>query len=192
VIGGPPCQFASLARHGAKKEAVNLIPEYLRIVDEAGPTWAVMENVRQVSRKGCAPPWPWTDLRDADCGGLTNRVRRFWFHGIPPPLVGRPMPNPRSLGGALHSVLATDWHGRTLPDGQYVRMSAEEAARRQGYPELAQRIMAAQPGEVPPGARRVLAIHMLGNGVPRAMGLYLARHVRQCVEGSPDRRAERA
>jgi len=181
VIGGPPCQFASLARHGAKREALNLIPEFLRIVNEAAPAWAVMENVRQVQRKGAAPAWPWSDVRDHDVGGFTARVRRFWFLGLPPPLTGRPMRNPRELGGALHSVLASDWHGRRRADGTYVRLRPDDAARAQGFPELAKSIMEAQPGEVTNGSRRVLAIHMLGNGVPRAMGLFIARHVAACL-----------
>ncbi len=54
VIGGPPCQaFSNAAVTGT--DALNLIPEFLRIVEECSPRWAVMENVREA--KPFAPSW---------------------------------------------------------------------------------------------------------------------------------------
>lgn len=50
------------------------------------------------------------------------------------------------------------------------------------HAELGDAIANGQPRAVGENARRVLSIHMLGNGVPRAMGLYLARHVARCLE----------
>jgi DNA (cytosine-5)-methyltransferase 1 len=52
VIGGPPCQAFSPLRHmvehvyGKGRVAENLIPEYERVVAEAGPQWFLMENSR--------------------------------------------------------------------------------------------------------------------------------------------------
>ncbi len=52
IIGGPPCQaFSSLAAlvraKGYEPKFGNLIPEFERCVTEAGPSWFLMENVRQ-------------------------------------------------------------------------------------------------------------------------------------------------
>ncbi len=52
VIGGPPCQafspLAHMVRHnGHEPKFGNLIPEYERVVREAGPAWFIMENVPQ-------------------------------------------------------------------------------------------------------------------------------------------------
>lgn len=52
IIGGPPCQaFSSLAAlvraKGYEPKFGNLIPEFERCMTEAGPSWFLMENVRQ-------------------------------------------------------------------------------------------------------------------------------------------------
>ena len=47
IIGGPPCQKFSTAarlRPGLKRQ--DLIPEFVRCVEEAQPTWFLMENKR--------------------------------------------------------------------------------------------------------------------------------------------------
>ena len=56
IVGGPPCQCFSRLRHMVKQRwgesaiAENLIPEFERVVEEAQPTWFLMENVPE------APP----------------------------------------------------------------------------------------------------------------------------------------
>ncbi len=49
IIGGPPCQahsrFASIVRATGKQTALDLIPEFERVVSEAHPHWFLMENV---------------------------------------------------------------------------------------------------------------------------------------------------
>lgn len=83
VIGGPPCQFASVMRYInplAGQRDGNLIPEFERVVREAQPEWFVMENVRDA-------PLPVVDgyltrselIRDFWVGGDTLRQRRFTF-----------------------------------------------------------------------------------------------------------------
>jgi len=45
IFGGPPCQPTSIAgRRNAAGDVRNLWPEFIRIVCEAGPRWAVAEN----------------------------------------------------------------------------------------------------------------------------------------------------
>lgn len=186
VIGGPPCQsFSTAALTGTK--ALNLIPEFLRLIEEARPQWAVMENVTGVLNANAGPDWPCTILRDYDCGGLTNRIRAFWFYGLAP--VAEPVPQSRSprRGEAERTVLASSWKSHStkgFPKLEYVK--AEEAAHLQGFPGLGEKIMNAQPEHggksgLSESSRNILAVHMLGNGVPREQGEYVARHVRRHV-----------
>lgn len=95
VIGGPPCQYFSSMRYivahnrrknpGKYAEAENLIPEFVRCVIEARPTWWLMENVPTV----LSSEWPRPDgyhittlpLNNRWLPDTTpqNRLRRFWF-----------------------------------------------------------------------------------------------------------------
>jgi DNA (cytosine-5)-methyltransferase 1 len=191
VIGGPPCQFASTAALTGT-QAVNLIPDFLRIIEEAKPTWAVMENVPAVlDEAGAAPKWPYTILRDYDCGGLTNRTRAFWFHGVAPVL--EPAPRRGEVGIDIErTLLATSWKSKSTPNFpklEYVQ--GTQAAELQGFPGLAEKIMNAQPAYggksgLSASSRNILAVHMLGNGVPRAMGEYVARHVKRQIQKRDD------
>lgn len=45
VIGGPPCQPHSNLSEMQGTKAVDLVPEFVRIVRESGAAWSVMENV---------------------------------------------------------------------------------------------------------------------------------------------------
>lgn len=179
IIGGPPCQFASRAAVNGSK-ALNLIPEFVRLVDECAPRWAVMENVREA--KPYAPSWDYVFLRDWDLCGFTHRRRGFWFYGIdaPPAPAGRP-------GTPEYSVLASNWNrrGRTKLHG-HLHLTPQRAAELQGFPQLADKIINHQPGwlrkdgkwdGVSQFSRDVLATHMLGNGVTQATGRYIADYI---------------
>ncbi|MBE0691335.1 MAG: DNA cytosine methyltransferase [Anaerolineae bacterium] len=179
VIGGPPCQtFSRAAVSGSR--AINLIPEYVRIVGECAPKWAVMENVREARR--FAPNWAYVFLRDFDCGGKTHRRRGFWFYNLPAP----PRPAARR-GEAEYCVLASHWnYRRTSRLRSHKQLTAAQAADLQGYPDLSERIISGQPGRkrsdgrwdgLSERSREILAVHMLGNGVPHAMGNYIAHYV---------------
>lgn len=179
IIGGPPCQFASRAAITGTN-AINLIPEYLRLIDECQPGWAVMENVREA--RPYAPNWDYVFLRDWDCGGLTHRRRGFWFHNLPAPAAPEMRP-----GTPEYSVLASNWNRRgTNRIHGHLYLSPAEAARLQGFEGLEEKIRTAQPGwkkkngkysGVSEYSRDVLATHMLGNGVTKAQGAFIARHV---------------
>lgn len=183
IIGGAPCQFASRAAvMGTKAE--NLIPEFVRLVDEAKPTWAVMENVREAA--AYAPAWNRVFLRDWDCGGLTHRSRGFWFYGLP--AARKP---PKRPGNPAYAVLASNWNHRGYSANGTMKNSHRhltpwEAARLQGFPDLADKLIEKQPGwkkssgvyaGVSLSSRHCLATHMLGNGVPHALGEYVANHI---------------
>lgn len=52
IIGGPPCQahsrYAGINRAIGNTIAADLVPEFVRVIDEAQPEWFVMENVPDV------------------------------------------------------------------------------------------------------------------------------------------------
>lgn len=187
IIGGPPCQFASKAAIRGTN-AVNLIPEFVRIVEECKPRWAVMENVREA--REFAPSWDYVFLRDWDCGGLTHRRRGFWFYGT-----SAPMPPTTRPGEPEYSVLASGWNrrGESSCIGRHDYLSPGEAARLQGFPALDETIIKHQPGwlradgtwnGVSQKSREIIATHMLGNGVPFALGRYVAEWVSISVYGA--------
>jgi len=175
IIGGPPCQAHSVMRRMSKTSVGNLIPEFLRVVDEASPRWAVMENVRGVLRDKLMPvDWACVRLCDWDCGGLTMRVRYFWVW--PAKLILEP---PKRPGTPEYSVLASSWKNHEWGAAKqkqghkfrgHSKLTIEQAATLQGYPELV-------PALKPMGPR--YAISLLGNGVPKAMGQYIARATRE-------------
>ncbi len=181
VIGGPPCQKFSTASAICGTDAIDLIPEFLRIVREAQPKWVVMENVQQaIGHPDIPRDWQHTKLRDYDCGGHTNRTRAFWTW---PHMILTPS---RAGGDASHSVMATTWK-RGSSDSQYVKdkgflpgdLAVEEYARLQGAEEIGARLIEHK-------ASKAFAVHVLGNGVPLAMGRYIARSARTL--NAPDQR----
>lgn len=176
VIGGPPCQAHSVMRRMSKTSVGNLIPEFLRVVKEAKPRWVVMENVRGVLRDRLMPSeWACVRLRDWDCGGLTMRVRYFWV--LPAELILVPSKRP---GLPAYSVLASSWKNHEWGNAKqkegkkfrgHSKLTIERAAELMGYPEL---VAALKPS----GPR--YAITLLGNGVPKAMGKYIAKAIKAC------------
>lgn len=178
VIGGPPCQAHStlaalVERNGLAKKPCR-IGEYERCIDEARPTWFIMENVKDA-------PLPKVDgyridahlIRDHWCGGETMRNRRFSFgtrDGLKLifdwPALYRPDPEP----AALASGSAWDYvQGR--PAGTKSRETFENHKRLQGLPS---------EFDLPPFtvAAKVQAI---GNGVPLPMGRAVAAAVKRAL-----------
>jgi DNA (cytosine-5)-methyltransferase 1 len=175
VIGGPPCQIHSSASEIAGTGKVDLIPEFLRVVDEAAPAFTVMENVLGAIGHDAIPRnWHPVILRDWDCGGETARRRVFYtwpFWSMEPG---------RAPGSPAKSVMATTWkHGKS--GSQYVAdkgflpgdLPIAEYGRLQGCEELARHLAThdSRPS-------RSFIVHVLGNGVPLPMGRTIARAVR--------------
>lgn len=177
VIGGPPCQWASTALHwqghNVKHRPENLIPEFVRIKEEAEPEWSVMENLLTARKSpGLPEDWLFVKLRDWDCGGLTHRKRAFWVW--PPTLIFAP---PKRPGKPEYSVLKNS--GRQKLSLQQRRdktfrthekpLTLKQAAELQGWPEMA---------EILKDMSAAYAVGLLGNGVPRAMGTYIAKAIK--------------
>lgn len=182
VIGGPPCQAFSrlrfLVEANGYRVAPNLIPEFERIVDEVQPAWFVMENVPDAP----APRQATSSqlVCDADCGGLTSRVRRFSWAGcdLALPVVSGSRAAflaitcdardvPVAIGGSGKPKRRHQTGGTAPHEGQ--SLSVAEMLRRQGF----------DPSELDEcpltttGKRRAV-----GNGVPLYMGRAIARAVR--------------
>lgn len=173
VIGGPPCQSKSQLAKLGNVTADDLVTEFVRIVKEAQPTWVVMENVRgYLNHPDIPQDWLPIKLRDWDCGGMTYRTRVFWVW--PATLILAP---PKRPGKPEYSVLAYSWKGHdsvTKKMRMHSNLSIVQAAELQGYPELVKILE-------PLGKR--YAISLLGNGVPRAMGSYIAKAIRKAFDG---------
>lgn len=180
IIGGPPCvEFSKVNTHERKREAPNLVAEFFRIVWQAHPRWWVMENVVQATERvlSYAPTAKYVDLSDWDCGGKTQRIRRFWYDtNFAPFEIVAP---PKREGKGEKSVLAsTHKQGPTPNRPGYLpgNLSTEEYAALQGaeylVPELKKR-----------RASKAFIVHLLGNGVPLAMGRHIAREVNRTYYG---------
>lgn len=201
VIGGPPCQAFSrmvhIVRAKGQTPAPNLIPEYERIVSEAGPDWFLMENVP-------GAPVPEVNLYEVSdhvlnnrwFGAAQNRVRRFSFGthdgkrlDISPDTValesveweravvaqsskeGALAKSRRELRGAVSRRLGK--RAGVLP-GQSPRRELARCAELQGLPPD---FLKDAPFTV---AGKYEAI---GNGVPLPMGRAVARAVKRAITG---------
>ena len=82
VIGGPPCQchsaFLAVNKKKGNKIAKDLIPEFLRVVEEARPTWFLMENVPRatIPEIECYDVFSHL-INNRWLGEIQNRKRRF-------------------------------------------------------------------------------------------------------------------
>lgn len=168
VIGGSPCQNKSQLAKLGNVRAEDLIYDFIRIAREAQPQWIVMENVRgYLNHPDIPPDWFPIKLRDWDCGGLTFRTRIFWIY--PPTLILVPSKRP---GRPQYSVLAYSWKGHDSVNKKmrmHSNLSIKEAADLQGFPELTPQLEK---------MGKEYAVKLLGNGVPKAMGLYIAKAIK--------------
>ena len=180
IIGGPPCQSFSTAKNiGGKSESQHKdqIGLFWNIVQKIKPKWVVMENVIGVKDHPEIPTGATAiQLRDWDCGGLTHRKRLFYVW--PGELVNSFPPAPvKRAGTPSHSVIASSWKSgaKRTERGMLASLSAKEAGRLQGWPEIAE-TMIEESGEGRLFPQRFV-VHSLGNGVPRAMGAWIAKSI---------------
>ena len=197
VIGGPPCQaFSRLARlveAQGHKVAENRIPEYERVVNEAQPSWFLMENVEEA-------PEPSVNgysvrsrvLNNRWLGEEQNRRRRFSF-GVRTDVTSGDcyaldfsreevtLENPlkasavcaRGCGRA--TPVAVGGSGKRKSSiraaDRHTKESFKEACRLQGLPP---------DFDLPPFTVEG-KIRAVGNGVPIPMGRAVARCVRRSL-----------
>lgn len=184
VIGGPPCQIFSTASTISGTKAIDLIPEFVRVVNEAKPGFVVMENVRQAAKSKHIPkPWLKSILRHWDCGGLTHRTRAIWTF---PHMIMEP--GGKEKGDAVNSVMASTWKrgSSDFNDAKgYLKgnLPLEEYARLQGAPDVGAALIKHNVG-------RQFAIHCLGNGVPLSIGRHIAKQTAAAIGFKPRTKKE--
>lgn len=163
VIGGPPCKGDSLLAYLNGNPGVNLIGEFMRIVEEAGPDWWLMEAVTRYAAPyvlKLSPRW---------LGEKQSRKR--YFHSN----VDLERYIEVSLfehGVYKRAVLA----GHGGKEGTVYRRMATyswgEMCELQGLP----------PDFELPSFTRQAAREAIGNGVPLSMGRALAKAIKQATE----------
>lgn len=213
VIGGPPCQAHSRLKHIVAhnraaelakdptstkyQEAEDLIPEFVRVVNEARPAWFLMENAPNVDESA----WPRPEGYQVSSFILNNRwvldttpqnrERRFWF-GHREALIDlrkyidySPL-LPAEFEYAVCSAGSGSGHSVPLKHnakGKPKRLfknvsknrSVEDYLRLQGMPLD---FFGAKTPFTVAGQRM-----MLGNGVPLPMGRTLVKAVRAALSG---------
>lgn len=198
VIGGPPCQaFSVLARiaraKGLEPRFGNLIPEFERCVQEAQPTWFLMENVPQAP----LPVVPGYIVRDLVLnnrwlGEEQMRTRRFSFGTRD----GRRL----SVEVALFEAPIIEY-AVMASRGACAGLNYDNNGKPRPRQTIEKRLATAQRSwardcelqGLPPdflsdapftceGKHR-----MLGNGVPLPMGRAIAKAVRAALEQEPRR-----
>lgn len=149
---------------------MDLIPEFVRIYREADPRWVVMENVGGALNHPDVPrDWHPARLKDWDCGGETSRKRAFWTW---PFMIMDPTPRPGEPSLSVLASTAKKGKSQYAADKRFLQgnLPMEEYERLQGVPGHTAALMAA-------GSSKYFAVHVLGNGVPLAMGRYIAREI---------------
>lgn len=178
IIGGPPCQSWSglgatnRARWGEDCMMPDRIPEFARCINEAQPTWFLMENVPQAP----APVCPEYNMTQRICdnrwvGGDQSRRRKFTF-GIW---------NAAGHSGSFHiegvALESANREPVVLSSGQAgnggPRRSIAEMAKAQGIEPARFDHSPFTTTEL----RRAIA-----NGVPMPLGRAVARAVKRSLE----------
>lgn len=163
VIGGPPCtEYSDANRRRNTAEGDRLVRHFLRIVDQARPTWWLLENVRNVPDVELSHyKVQRLDVLDTDFGGRQSRLRHIQF-GHRDGWIIRPQRAPsRTCDGRPVTAVPTLTTAPAGPGDRHGRRCA-----KQGFPTLPLRSLT-------PTARR----RVIGNGVPLAIGASLAAAV---------------
>jgi DNA (cytosine-5)-methyltransferase 1 len=173
IIGGPPCKVFSEARMGGTP-ALNLIPEFTRIILESSPKWWVMENVVGAhipEIPGCLEPCvvdAWT------FGSNQHRVRAFWSN-IKLELVKcvDRAPNP------WPTIMATEY--KCSPNSKNKCRAGRKVGRRLTIEEVNE-AMGLPINFSTPALTLPMSYEVRGNGVPIHLGRAIAKAVRNYHE----------
>jgi len=198
VIGGPPCQRHSLLNRmnvkRGKGNAPDLIPEFVRCIEEARPAWFMMENVPLAPDPHC-PSYHVTCLLlnnrqcpadRSDVGAEQNRKRRFWF-GVQREYVGQPVflhiERPAHENPEWSATVTAN--GISKPGTEHQRGKKER--RLYGWASWANLRKALVWQGFPPNMLDKSpftlkgAFCVVGNGVPLPMGRAVARAVKAAL-----------
>lgn len=199
VIGGPPCQsFSSwgsiIDGSGGRRAFGDMIPEFVRCVEEARPTWFVMENVRAapVPQPPGYATWS-TILNNRWCldddgePAKQNRVRRWTFGdnrvGNRPVLM---------IDTAVFENTEFEYAATIGGGHRKDRPAQAEAMERSGLKsrhslaafEHFKRLQGLPDEFDLPGFSSREKVRAICNGVPLPMGRAIAKAVREVVESA--------
>lgn len=175
IIGGPPCQRHSglgrvnIARWGDDAVLPDMIPDFVRCVEEAAPNWFLMENVSNAPVP--APVGYAATDRVCDnlwCGGEQQRVRRFTFGRRGGAVSFHIDTLPLSGPAKYQTVLSSGQNGK---GGN--RASIEQMALAQGI----------DPARFHNSPFSITELRRaIGNGVPLPMGRAVAKAVTRSIQ----------
>lgn len=170
VVGGSPCQdFSAARRDEPTGEGEELLREFARVVCEANPRGAVLENVPRVPHLSIAG-WERKriDISDAMANGETLRIRHIQYYyrkGDTWPQIERRRKHQLQGKKYLPAAMASGGKNR---NGSW-----NEMLIKQGLP----------PNFDLPPFKAVEKYRAVGNGVPVRMGRMIAR----AIMAMPDR-----
>lgn len=164
IIGGSPCQdFSKLRRCAPSGYGAEMLAEFARVTELAGPDWFLLENVPgvpSIAVEGYTVQR--LNLSAAECGGRQMRLRCFQF-GYVTGGRKRPLVIARGPVTAGVSPAAVASEGRRKG-----RRSWAEFCALQGLPEDFDL----------PGMSKSARYQAVGNGVPLCMGRVVAAAIR--------------
>ena len=179
VIGGPPCQIHSTmaalnpnaGRHG------DMIPEFCRVVGEAGPAWFVMENVPGAPGPA-VPGYGVTSrlLNNRWLGERQSRKRRFSL-GVAGPA--------RPFHIETAALEHAEWEPAVLAGHGPAVHTRERGIANRPWPEMAHLQGLSAEWIERMGVETPFTVHgfkrVIGNGVPLPMGRAVARAVKAAL-----------
>jgi DNA (cytosine-5)-methyltransferase 1 len=182
VIGGPPCKWWSSAANIAKARGQlvqpDMIPEFVRCIDEAQPDWFLMENVLRAPVPDIAGFAIEPHIVDANWFGADQRRRRRMTFGARSGMRIRPVCEALHAS-PNHGTVTTrnlKWDARRgRPRSTNTLKSFGDACEAQGLP----RDFLAKAPFTSKGKWECL-----GNGVPLLLGVALARAIKRAIDPS--------
>lgn len=175
IIGGPPCKAFSVAVTGQTPTQGNLIPEFVRIVQEAKPSWWVMENVPQsptpVELGECHE-----HVVDGWCfGAAQHRTRKFCSNLV---LEMEELPADQRHPNPWPCVTATEYKYCGSPRDK--RRAGRKVGRQMTLAEINVAMGLPEDWETP-ALTKAMQYAVRGNGVPIQLGRAVARAVNKAL-----------
>ncbi len=166
VIGGPPCQEFSKARRKLPSgKGIEMLREFLRIVNDARPAWWLLENVPCVPNVKLAPYHVQRlDFDARECGLAQSRLRHFQFGSIDASQLS-PERGPVTATGESHATCMASEGRRTG------RRDWASFCKLQGLPKALKL----------PSFTVAARYEAVGNGVPLPMARAMARAIARRV-----------
>lgn len=161
IIGGPPCQDFSSLNRNPSDEGLELLKEFLRVVEEARPEWFLIENVTRVPDVAVSVYTVQRfDLNARECGLRQSRQRHFQF------------------GSRSGLVLVPERQKPTGPVEKICLASEGSNKQRRGWGDFCELQGLPRDFELK-GWSVALRYRVVGNGVPVPMARVVARAIRE-------------